>query len=259
MSQGDRRWSAWWGMTFDCAAVPAAFAGGLRGAGLLIGCYREMRLELKMRNGPLVWLGVSRLHRRLCRPASMRWLSHRSRRDGWDAVALALGARAAMTYAALTYLMVLLEPKDRVHLPLAWQPDRVRRSRRVLGRAAGLDDELCRRDPVARWRCSVVAGTCTGPTSSMHAGVVAAPLGFLTRDVAIFVCARRCRAGGAAISRRLARCSRSMCWCRRSSDGLGVRTALMLFFRPTRPTPVWLGAVSHGPRASRGARSPGWR
>ena len=46
----------WWGQTFGSQGFLlvslALFTGWI-----LIGCYREMRLELRMSNGPLVWLG----------------------------------------------------------------------------------------------------------------------------------------------------------------------------------------------------------
>ena len=102
----------WWGLAFDARAFLllslAVFA-----AWTLTGCVRQMRLELKMRNGPYVWLGFLRFIG-VYVAGFDAWLS------GWqslmhlDAVARRL-LLAGTTYGALAYLMVFLEPKDRVH------------------------------------------------------------------------------------------------------------------------------------------------
>ncbi len=45
----------WWGRSFDTRGF-LLVSLAIFTAWTLVGCYREMRLELKMRNGPLVWL-----------------------------------------------------------------------------------------------------------------------------------------------------------------------------------------------------------
>jgi hypothetical protein len=101
----------WWGQTLD--ARPFLLASlAIFTAWTLIGCYRLMRLELKMRNGPLVWLAFLAFIG-LYVAGFDGWLTQRQATMRWDAVELRLGL-ALSTYAVLTYLMVLLEPKDRV-------------------------------------------------------------------------------------------------------------------------------------------------
>jgi hypothetical protein len=101
----------WWGQTLD--ARPFLLASlAIFTAWTLIGCYRLMRLELKMRNGPLVWLAFL-VFIGLYVAGFDGWLAERQATLRWDAVELRLGL-ALSTYAVLTYLMVLLEPKDRV-------------------------------------------------------------------------------------------------------------------------------------------------
>ena len=102
---------AWWGMKLDARlfllASLAIFAGWL-----LTACYREMRLELQMRNGALVWLAFL-VFIGVYAGGFDAWLPKDQSAEGLDAVSLRLGL-AVGVYASLTYLMVFLEPKDRV-------------------------------------------------------------------------------------------------------------------------------------------------
>jgi hypothetical protein len=98
----------WWNQTLPTSTFLlgslAVFTGWM-----LIGCYRQMRLELKLRNGPWVWL------------AFLAFVIAYT--AGFDAFAplhfdeitgrLML---AAMVSAALAYLAALLEPKSKVQL-----------------------------------------------------------------------------------------------------------------------------------------------
>ena len=101
----------WWGQRLDARpfflVTLALFTGWT-----LIGCYREMRVELKMRNGPLVWAAFL-VFMGVYAAGFDAWLPHTTMNIGWGAVALRL-ALAGGTYAYLSYVMVLLEPKDRV-------------------------------------------------------------------------------------------------------------------------------------------------
>jgi len=98
----------WWGMALPVQAFLlvslALFAGWTLVAG-----YRQMRLELKLVNGPLVWLGF------------LLFIAvYVSGFSGYAMQDLALPERhlisAALTIACLTYAAVLLEPKSRVVL-----------------------------------------------------------------------------------------------------------------------------------------------
>ncbi len=94
-------------------------------------------------------------------------------------------ALAATLYAALTYLMVILEPKDRVHY--RWLGSQLSSARlgAFLGGLQALDDGLCR-DRAVLGRLAGVAASGR-PQSLEQCAVIAAALGFLTRDVSLFV------------------------------------------------------------------------
>jgi hypothetical protein len=100
---------SWWGMVLPTQPFLllslAAFAGWM-----LLGNYRLMRLELKLRNGPAAWLGFLSF-----------MVLYVAGFDAWGANDLIHGdmiARrlylAGVVCAGLTYLTVFLEPKDRV-------------------------------------------------------------------------------------------------------------------------------------------------
>jgi hypothetical protein len=170
----------WWGVQIDARvfllASVAIFAGWT-----LLGCYREMRLELKMRNGPLVWLAFL-LFMGVYVAGFDAWLSPDMK--AWDAVSLRL-LLAVTAYAGLTYVMVLLEPKDRVHY--RWMLGEVRRGH--IGNAlSGLQ----------AWMMSYAAAFAIAVALSLwllrdiEAAKVGQPLvlstlGFITRDVSLFV------------------------------------------------------------------------
>ena len=170
----------WWGRPMHSGifllASLAAFS-----AWTLLGCYREMRIELKMRNGPLVWLAFL-VFMGLYIAGFDAWLSPDL--NAWDAASLRL-LLAGTTFAGLTYLMVLLEPKDRVHY--RWMEGQFRQGH-VVNALNG----------VQSWMMSYAATVLTGAVlcfwllHDARAAVVGQPLvlavlGFITRDVAIFV------------------------------------------------------------------------
>ncbi|MGD0141799.1 MAG: hypothetical protein ABSC92_01420 [Rhizomicrobium sp.] len=101
----------WWGQRLDARPFFLVTLA-LFTAWTLVGCYREMRVELKMRNGPLVWAAFL-LFMGVYVAGFDAWLAPVTAGERWDAVALRL-ALAATTYGVLSYAMVLLEPKDRV-------------------------------------------------------------------------------------------------------------------------------------------------
>jgi hypothetical protein len=168
----------WWGITF--AARPFLLISlAIFAAWTLIGCYREMRLELKMRNGPLVWL-VFLAFMGLYVAGFDAWLSQSSDMKLWSAVSLRL-ALAGTTFAALTYLMVLLEPKDRVHY--RWMESQIRAGH-IVNAFTGIQAWMM---SYAALFITVVLLVLTLFGNPMPQAFVLAALGFVTRDVAIFI------------------------------------------------------------------------
>jgi hypothetical protein len=157
----------------------------------LVGCWRAMRAELRFANGPFVWLaylvylGVySAGFESQIPQALLAYLGGL----GPAAVRLGLAAAALLSSA---YGMVFLEPKDPVRL--RWLGEQVREGRFTKAFLA-LD----------AWMLSYTAAMTAGlllavvlalGSSAGLALPVLAMLGFLTRDVAIFVLMRR-YAGG---------------------------------------------------------------
>ncbi len=225
----------WWGRSIDSRAFlltsVAIFAGWT-----LLGCIRQMRLELKLRNGPAVWL-VFLAFIGLYVAGFDAWLSPDMKL--WDAVSLRL-LLAMTTFALLTYLMVLLEPKDRVHY--RWMEDQFRIGH-VVGAMSG----------VQAWMMSYGATLLTGAIlaiwllndvaiAAAGQALVLAGLGFLTRDVSIFVLMqtlpgrRRGDLGALVILLALYVLVPAIL------EGLHANALLYLFF-PQLAEPTWLGAA----------------
>ena len=173
----------WWGRVLDTRGFLLVSLAVFT-AWTLLGCYREMRLELKMQNGTLVWLAFLAFIGVYTAGFDAQWLSGDKTVAGWDAISLRL-ALVATTYAVLTYLMVVLEPKDRVHL--RWLGSQFASGR--LGAFWG---------GLQAWMMSYLAAIIVtavlliwlhriSPDSVEQPAVIAATAGFLTRDVAIFV------------------------------------------------------------------------
>ncbi|MGZ5932043.1 MAG: hypothetical protein ACXWLZ_07740 [Rhizomicrobium sp.] len=232
----------WWGISIDARGFLlvslAIFAGWT-----LLGCYREMRLELKMRNGPLVWLAFLAFMG-LYVAGFDAWLSPDMK--AWDAVALRL-LLAGTTYAVLTYVMVLLEPKDRVHY-------------RWMAGQFGAGHIANALSGVQAWMMSYGATLAAGVLLSlwlMHdvsiaatgQPLVLATLGFITRDVSIFVLMqtlpgnRRGDLGALALLFALYVLAPAIL------AGLGAKGLLFLFF-PQVQSPTWLGALAAWIQAS---------
>jgi hypothetical protein len=170
----------WWGHPFEARgfllASLAVFA-----AWTLMGCYREMRIELKIRNGPFVWLALL-LFIGVYVAGFDAWLPDYWTIGAFDAVTLRL-ALAAATYAILTYAMVLLEPKDIVLY--RWLANEVAR-RRIAATVSRMQG----------WMMSYLAAFAVVAAlvvwlllqgRAPAAALVISTLGFVTRDVAIFV------------------------------------------------------------------------
>jgi hypothetical protein len=226
----------WWGASMNAGAFLltslAIFAGWT-----LLGCYREMRLELKMRNGPLVWIAFL-VFMGIYVAGFDAWLSPQMK--AWDAIALRL-LLAGTTYILLTYVMVLLEPKDRVHY--RWMAGQIGAGHTANG-LSGLQ----------AWMMSYVATLVVGVALSLWllhdvsvAGsgqpLVLAELGFITRDVALFVLMqtlpgrRRGDLGALAVLFVLYVLAPAIV------DGLGAKSVLFVFF-PQLFAPTWLGALA---------------
>lgn len=228
----------WWGVSFDARpfllASLAVFAGWI-----LLGCYRAMRLELKMRNGPFVWLAFLGFMGAYTAGFDA-WFTKGAEVVGWDVLALRL-ALAGTTFAVLTYAMVLLEPKDRVlYRFIGAEIVRVRIGSAFAGFQA--------------WMMTYVATAAVAIALGLHlaqlelriggdVAAIAAALGFLTRDVAIFVLFQslpgRRRGDFAAVVALFTLYVLIPAILR----GLDISSALPFFFaRPAQP--LWLGPAA---------------
>jgi len=226
----------WWGVPLDARAFlltsVAVFAGWT-----LLGCYRAMRLELKMRNGPLVWLAFL-VFMGLYVAGFDAWLSADVK--GWDAVALRL-LLAGTTFAVLTYVMVLLEPKDRVLY-------------RWIGGRLGQGRIASALNAVQAWMMAYFATAVTAgalalwlmrdpAAAAVGQPLVLASLGFLTRDVALFVLMNTLPGKRNGDFAALAILLALYVLAPAILAGLQAKALLLLFF-PQLPTPPWAGVTA---------------
>jgi len=172
----------WWGMALDARLFLlvslAVFAGWI-----LIGCYRQMRLELKMRNGPFVWLAF--LAFMGLYTAGFDALLSTSAHFQYFAV---IGKRLLLAFAAfwaLSYAMVFLEPKSAMRY--RWLAAEIAHMR-VDTVGANLQ----------AWMMSYLAAVAiglllliqfAGAVQFREEALLVATLGFFTRDMAIVVAA----------------------------------------------------------------------
>jgi hypothetical protein len=227
----------WWGRSLDATwfllASLALFA-----AWIVLACYRQMRIELQMKNGPLVWLGFL-IFIGAYVAGFDAWLP----KTGFAQALDATGARLTLafaTFAILTYLMVLLEPKDRVHY--RWLLSRLR-----AGRIAEWLDGF------QAWMTSYAAALLFGfalaiwvsrmtPDGGVDEALSIATLGFLTRDVSIFVLAqmlaghRRADLGAVTVLVAIYLLIPAIL------GGLKL-SSLWFVFLPKPTDPVWLGPI----------------
>jgi hypothetical protein len=227
----------WWGQNFDARGFLllslAIFAGWT-----LVGCYRAMRLELKMPNGPFVWLAF--LIFMGAYVAGFGWLTPKSVEIGSLAVEVVAErlTLAGLTFVIITYLMVLLEPKDRVLY--RWMGSELAQGH--FGRIAWA---------MQGWMMSCKAAFLVGIALIVwlvHEGQTPAAyfagsgLGFLLRDVGIFVLLQTLpgsrRGDFAAVITLLV----LYVLAPAIADGLGAKQAMILFY-PRLSTPVWLSPV----------------
>ncbi|MBS0472186.1 MAG: hypothetical protein JSR60_14025 [Proteobacteria bacterium] len=224
---------AWWGVSLD-AKLFLLLSLIVFAAWLLVGCVRTMRVELKQPNGPFVWLGFLAFMG-IYVAGFDAWLSPDLK--GWDAVSLRL-LLAGTTFVALTYVMVLLEPKDRVLY--RWMGEQALGGR--IGRALGAFQ--C-------WMMSYVAAAlvtaalCFSLTHDAHAAagqaLALATLGFLTRDTAIFVLMQTLPGRRRGDWRAIAILFALYLLIPAIVSGMSGQGAMVLFY-PQAQTPSWLGA-----------------
>jgi hypothetical protein len=222
----------WWGQDFDAHAFLlislALFAGWT-----LLGCYRAMRLELKMQNGPFVWLAFL-VFMGVYVAGFDAWLPKTDAISVRDAVALRL-ALAGSTFAILTYIMVLLEPKDRVLY--RWMGAELAQGH--LGRIA-----WALQGWMMSCKAAFIVGICliawlVHEDATPAAMFVGSTLGFLLRDVAIFVLLQTLpgprRGDFAAVVTLFA----LYVLAPAIANGLGLNQTLVVFY-PQPSAPIWL-------------------
>lgn len=226
----------WWGQSLPSQPFLlislAVFAGWT-----LIGCYRRMRLELKMRNGPVVWLAFL-VFIGAYAAGFDAWLSSNPWLSQVDAVARRLFL-AGSTYVVLGYIMAILEAKDRVRY--RWLGSEF--AKLHLGRALAT---------LQGWMMSYFAAALVFAALMVRLGLaglpqeqamVAAMLGFFTRDMAVIVLI-------------------NMLWRRRGGDFAAIAVLVLMhalipsiltgmdfagaqaLFTPRPTEPVWLSPVA---------------
>jgi hypothetical protein len=172
----------WWGQRLD-AQVFLLASLAIFAAWTLVACYRQMRLELKMRNGPLVWLAFLVFIGIYAAGFDIGTIQD-SDIGSWSGAGLHL-MLASATYCIITYAMVLLEPKDLVQL--RWLGGRIL-SGRIVSAFANLDCWMTSYAATVLVSSALIWWLWHNPHSDPRApAVITAALGFLTRDCAIFV------------------------------------------------------------------------
>jgi hypothetical protein len=174
----------WWGLALGTRGF-ALVSIAMFTAWTLAACYRAMRIELRMRNGPQVWLAW--LAFITVYVAGFDGLLRNERFIDTNVVSQRLGLALSVN-AFLTYAMVLLEPKDRVLY--RWLGAELRAGR-VGSAVAHLQAWMMSYAACVLLAVLLIAWLAgqEGPALPMRAFLVAA-LGFLTRDVGIFVLMR---------------------------------------------------------------------
>jgi hypothetical protein len=222
----------WWGLALDARAF-LLLSLAIFTAWTLTACVRQMKLELKMRNGPFIWLGFL-LFIGIYVAGFDAWLSNHRALMHLDAAALRL-LLAGTTFGALAYLTVFLEPKDRVHY--RWLGSAFAKFRFGLA-LAGLQGWMTAY--LATLAVGIALIVWLGQTSTpTDQATVGAMLGFLSRDMAIVVLANMLsrRRGGdfAAVAVLFA----LYVLLPAIVDGLKIDAGGVFFF-PRASDPVWL-------------------
>jgi len=168
----------WWGHSFNLGSFHLVSLL-LFLAWALVGCWRAMRTELRFANGPYVWLAYL-LYSAVYSAGFESWIGQRWSLPQTLDPAVAKLAYAGATLLAAAYGMAFLEPKDPVRL--RWLGEQVRGGRAYQAFLA-----------MDCWMLSYVATLLVGFLLAalwMSGGgslMVLAVLGFMTRDIAIFV------------------------------------------------------------------------
>ena len=175
---------SWWGMviaarTFYLASMVAFLVWAF------VGCYRLMRTELMLSNGPVVWTGFV-LYMCVYVAGFDSWLTEQPAGQTLEGVSARL-LIAGLVAASLTYLAVLFEPKDRVLY--RWLSDNLKRGRldRVVARLPAWTVAYLVTVVLAIaliLRMQSVPWPMEHPEQAVP--MIVAALGFLSRDVAIF-------------------------------------------------------------------------
>lgn len=233
---GSKDTIVWWGQPFN-SRLFLVVSLVIFTNWIIVGCHRAMRVELQMRNGPLVWLGFLAFMG-IYVAGFDAWLSTDKTMAEWTATALRLGL-AASTFGILTYLMVLLEPKDIVRY--RWIGAQFASGK--IGVAFWSFQAW-----MFAWIATVAVSVALAIAVNGHADAllaqafIASALGFLTRDVALFVLFQtlpgRRRGDFAALMALLA----LYALLPAIANSLGVTNAMPFFF-PKPSDPVWFGPV----------------
>ncbi len=177
---------AWWAMALD-SRVFYLVSLLVFLAWAVFGCYRLMRLELQMQNSPTAWIGFM-VFMAVYMAGFDAWGAAQPDWFAGDGVATRLHI-AALTLGFLTYLAVAMEPKDRVLY--RWLADAMRRKKyaALLGRLQAW--MIAYAGTIILVLIFVVrVATVSTPPGGQPGEVIAvvlAALGFVTRDLAIFL------------------------------------------------------------------------
>lgn len=226
----------WWGQYFD---APTFLLSSLAifAAWTLLGCYRTMRVELRMKNGPYVWLAFL-VFMGVYVAGFDAWLPATVIVNMQDTIALRL-ALAGATLGAITYAMVLFEPKERILYRRLGAMISVRRFAQAFSEAQGWMIAYLAAFLVAALLVVWLALEGFAPAAAM----VISALGFLTRDVGIFVLLQaspgRQRGDFGALVTLLALYVLAPMILHGGADG----QALVLFY-PRNASPIWLGPLA---------------
>jgi hypothetical protein len=195
MRSGDQTLQ-WWSFTFNLRGFHLAslliFTGWA-----LVGCWRAMRAELRFANGPWVWLAWL-LYLCIYQAGFESWIASKipgaaATDFGIHAAAMRL-LLAVLALAGSTYSMVFLEPKDPVRLRWLGEQAHAGRYAKVflsldawmLSYSAAMAGLLVL--AVLLWRDDALLNHVA---ASNFAPLALAAMGFLTRDVGIFLLMRR--------------------------------------------------------------------
>jgi hypothetical protein len=173
----------WWGWTIDGDEFHLASLAMFL-AWALVGCYRLMRVELQVQTYPTVWLAFILFMAAYMAGFEVLPVVVRSVLPS-DPLSLRLILPVA-TLAFFTYVAVLFEPKDRVLY--RWLSDMLAKGRTV----AALSRLQCWMVAYAAAMIGGVAVVLLGLAGTSAVALLAAPmivagLGFLTRDLGVFL------------------------------------------------------------------------